>query len=106
MKEEDAKNQMKPASTDSEDSDDELDIELKRFSAINLFRFKKIFFIYTAFIFRSTSSCSFFKCARMHMLILKKRETARSLFIFTFKRASLKKYIQKVMYFTCNCIFY
>ena len=34
MKEEDAKNQMKPASTDSEDSDDELDIELKRFSAI------------------------------------------------------------------------
>ena len=69
MKEEDAKNQMKPASTDSEDSDDELDIELKRFSAINLFRFKKIFFFFFLFIFKSTSSCSFFKRARMHMLI-------------------------------------
>ena len=30
QKEEAARNQMKPASTDSEESDDELDIELKR----------------------------------------------------------------------------
>ena len=37
---------MKPASTDSEDSDDELDIELKRFTAINLFGFKKILYIF------------------------------------------------------------
>lgn len=35
---------MKPASTDSEDSDDELDIELKRFPVINIFGFKKIVF--------------------------------------------------------------
>lgn len=38
-KEEVAKNQMKPASTDSEDSDDELDIELKRFPVINILGF-------------------------------------------------------------------
>lgn len=34
QKEEAARNQMKPASTDSENSDDELDIELKRYLKI------------------------------------------------------------------------
>ena len=65
---------------------------------MKLFRFKKIFFIYLYFSIRAVSKLFFLSslnktCKNAHTHLKKKRGTAHSLFIFTFKRASLKKYI-------------